>query len=153
MDYLLLAERRRCHALHIVQHLDCGTAIVTQLMSCLLCKQVLQDTTLALSSSQSHGRFVVCCASQVFEGSMLISILCHNAIVKQLWLMCYLLCIQVFEGAIVAITHNKAFAESLLATHVLRVEVSSVRFAALWAVNLQLGWTHCMYHMNSQCLA
>ena len=31
--------------------------------------------------------------------------------------------LQAFDGAIVAITHNKAFADNLRATHVLRVQV------------------------------
>ena len=31
--------------------------------------------------------------------------------------------LQAFDGAIVAITHNKAFADSLHATHALRVQV------------------------------
>ena len=33
---------------------------------------------------------------------------------------------QAFDGAILAITHNKAFANSLNATHVLQVQVSLV---------------------------
>lgn len=33
--------------------------------------------------------------------------------------------LQAFDGAIVAITHNKAFADNLRATHVLRVQVCS----------------------------
>lgn len=35
------------------------------------------------------------------------------------------LVLQAFDGAIVAITHNKAFADNLRATHVLRVQVCS----------------------------
>lgn len=35
------------------------------------------------------------------------------------------LLLQAFDGAIVAITHNKAFADNLRATHVLRVQVCS----------------------------
>ena len=34
--------------------------------------------------------------------------------------------LQAFDGAIVAITHNKAFADNLRATHVLRVQVCSL---------------------------
>ena len=34
--------------------------------------------------------------------------------------------LQAFDGAIVAITHNKAFADSLRATHVLRVQVCNL---------------------------
>lgn len=40
--------------------------------------------------------------------------------------------LQAFDGAIVAITHNKAFADNLRATHVLRVQVRNVSISYLF---------------------
>ncbi len=45
--------------------------------------------------------------------------------------------LQAFDGAIVAITHNKAFADSLHATHVLRVQVMH---------------THCMMLLSQEAV-
>ncbi|DBB07409.1 TPA: hypothetical protein ACH3X3_008894 [Trebouxia sp. C0006] len=50
--------------------------------------------------------------------------------------------LQAFDGAIVAITHNKAFADSLHATHVLRVQGGKAKLSAHMGELVESDFTH-----------